>query len=170
MHTFSYISRSFQPSRRKSDKAGALFKDHDHLMIQEGYTGKQITKITQYFTLPHFSGQNRWNPGGIQVAGRNWSESGWIPTSFRVKIKEKFKLRFLSVPGHSRWNPSKVRVKKKMTFWPHFRVNSRSIPGTFQVHSFNKIANCMSICFVHFPIWPWLSNLFYSVSFTFLFC
>ena len=63
--------------------------------------GEDGTSIST-LPCPTFSGRNRWNPGGIQVAGRNWSESGWIPTSFRVKIKEIFKLRFLSVPGHSR--------------------------------------------------------------------
>jgi hypothetical protein len=46
LYTLSCISHSFQPSRRKSDAAGALFKDRDRLMIQEGYTGVQITKIT----------------------------------------------------------------------------------------------------------------------------
>ena len=45
MNTFLF-SHSFRPSRRKSDEAVVLFKDCDHLMIQEGYTGKQITKIT----------------------------------------------------------------------------------------------------------------------------
>jgi len=45
------------------------------------------------------------------------------------------------VPGHSRWNPSKVQVKKKMFFSPilelilgPFQVHSWHIPATFQVY------------------------------------
>jgi hypothetical protein len=50
------------------------------------FSGSESQQQHSSLPSPTHSRRNAWNPGGIQVAGRNWSESGWIPTSFRVKI------------------------------------------------------------------------------------
>ena len=73
------ISHSFCSSRRKSDAAGALFKDRDRLIIQEGYTGAQITKITTQSRTTF----QRWlakNEEVLRYEEMHNIETRWAPT------------------------------------------------------------------------------------------
>ena len=79
LYILSCIFHSIRLSRRKSDAAGALFKDRDRLMIQEGYTGAQITKITTQSRTTH----QRWlakNEEVLRYEEMHNIEVRWAPT------------------------------------------------------------------------------------------
>ena len=74
-----YTCHPIRTSRRKSDAAAVTFKDCDRLMIQEGYTGAQITKITTQSRTTH----QRWlakNEEVLCYEEMHNIEVRWAPT------------------------------------------------------------------------------------------
>jgi hypothetical protein len=68
------------PFRRKSDAAEKLYKKRDYLMIESGYTGKEITKITTQYRTTF----ERWQAKNMEVLRYEEEhniETRWAPTS-----------------------------------------------------------------------------------------
>jgi hypothetical protein len=105
---------------------------------------------------------------GIQAESRRLVGIGRNPSGFPPHSEQKSTKNsnsdsypFQVIPGHSRWNPSKVRVKKRCFFNPRiglipgiFQVHSRSIPGIFQAHSTITINKYML-----YVSWKWSTTI-----------
>ena len=68
------------PFSRKSDAAEEQYKKRDYLMIEHGYTGKEITKITTQYRTTF----ERWQAKNVEVLRYEEEhniETRWAPTS-----------------------------------------------------------------------------------------
>lgn len=66
--------------RCKSDAAEEQYKKRDHLMIERGFTGKEITKITTQYRTTF----QRWQAKNLEVLRYEEEhdiETRWAPTS-----------------------------------------------------------------------------------------
>lgn len=69
-------------SRTKSDTAKTLYRDRNRLMIQEGYTGPQITKITTQYRTTF----QRWTAKNEEVL--QYEEAHNIPVRWAPTMPE----------------------------------------------------------------------------------
>ena len=115
----AFIHTGVRVNRMPSPQLSALSSQNHH--------DKPQTNLVLY-PPPHI-------PSGSEQNGRNLSGSDQIPTSFRVKNKNKFKLRFLAIPSFSESFRVESELKKIFIFRSFstiFRPYSDLIPTIFR--------------------------------------